>query len=83
MLAWLYGQWKPRGWRLGLLGAGVEETLYVGDSETDADTAAAAGMGFALYSGGYRKRPLAQFEDCFVFHDFAVLTEHLVARAGI
>jgi thiol:disulfide interchange protein DsbD len=22
MVAWLYGQWKPRGWRLGLLGAG-------------------------------------------------------------
>jgi len=23
MAAWLYGQWKPRGWRLGLLGAGL------------------------------------------------------------
>ncbi|MHA1529518.1 MAG: phosphoglycolate phosphatase [Alphaproteobacteria bacterium] len=63
-----------------LLGVGIDEALYVGDSETDADTAAAAGMAFALYSGGYRKRPLALFEDCFVFHDFAVLTRHIEDR---
>jgi phosphoglycolate phosphatase len=67
---------------LRLLGAGAEETLYVGDSEVDADTAAAAGMEFALWSGGYRKRPLALFEDCFVFHDFAVLGRHVVDRAA-
>ena len=68
---------------LSLLGAGLEETLYVGDSETDADMAAAAGIGFALYSGGYRKRPLALFEDCFLFHDFAALTAHVTARAAV
>jgi len=68
---------------LKLLGAGPEETLYVGDSEIDADTAAAAGLGFALYSGGYRKRPLALFEDCFTFHDFARLAEHVMARAAM
>jgi phosphoglycolate phosphatase len=55
-----------------LLGVGIDEALYVGDSETDADTAKAAGMAFALYSGGYRKRPLALFEDCFIFHEFAI-----------
>lgn len=65
----------------GLLGVGIDEALYVGDSETDADTAEAAGMGFALYSGGYRKRPLDLFEDCFVFHDFAALTQFI--EAGI
>jgi phosphoglycolate phosphatase len=64
-----------------LLGVGIDEALYVGDSETDADTATAAGMAFALYSGGYRKRPLALFEDCFIFHDFAVLAAHIEARA--
>lgn len=64
------------------LGAGVEEALYVGDSEIDADTAAAAGMAFALWSGGYRKRPLALFEDCFVFHDFAALGRHVLERAA-
>lgn len=68
---------------LGLLGAGLDEAIYVGDSETDADTAAAAGLGFALYSGGYRKRPLALFEDCFVFHDFSALTAHVIARAAV
>jgi len=64
-----------------LLGVDIDEALYVGDSETDADTAVAAGMAFALYSGGYRKRPLALFEDCFVFHDFAALARHV--EAGI
>jgi len=67
----------------GLLGAGPEDSLYVGDSETDAETAEAAGMPFALYSGGYRKRPLALFEDCFIFHDFAELSRHIEAQAAI
>ena len=64
----------------GLLGAGIDETLYVGDSETDAETAAAAGMAFALYSGGYRKRPLDAFEECFVFHEFDALTRFVEAQ---
>ncbi len=71
---------KPLRHAAHLLGVDLDEALYVGDSETDADTAAAAGMAFALYSGGYRKRPLALFEDCFVFHDFAVLARHIEAR---
>ena len=37
-------------------------------------------MAFALYSGGYRKRPLDAFEDCFVFHDFAVLARYVESR---
>jgi phosphoglycolate phosphatase len=32
--------------------------LYVGDSEVDAATARAAGVPFALFSGGYRKSPV-------------------------
>jgi thiol:disulfide interchange protein DsbD len=27
LAAWLYGQWQPRGWRLGLLGAGLTVVL--------------------------------------------------------
>ncbi len=63
-----------------LLGAGPREALYVGDSGTDADAAAAAEIAFALYSGGYRKRPLDAFGECFVFHDFARLTRHIESR---
>ncbi|HUS54017.1 MAG TPA: phosphoglycolate phosphatase [Thermohalobaculum sp.] len=63
-----------------LLGVAIDEALFVGDSETDADTATAAGMGFALYSGGYRKRPLDQFKDCFIFDDFTALTQFIEAR---
>lgn len=63
-----------------LLGAGPAETLFVGDSGTDADTADAAGISFALYSGGYRKRRLDAFGECFVFHDFGALTRHVETR---
>jgi phosphoglycolate phosphatase len=71
---------EPLRHTVKLLGVGIDEALYVGDSETDADTAKAAGMAFALYSGGYRKRPLDAFEDCFVFHDFAALTGFVEAK---
>ncbi len=63
----------------GLLGAGLDEILFVGDSEIDAETAANADVPFALYSGGYRKRPLDTFEDTFVFHDFAALPGRVTA----
>lgn len=63
-----------------LLGVTPAEALYVGDSGVDADAADAADIAFALYSGGYRKRPLDAFGECFVFHDFAVLTRHIEAR---
>lgn len=62
------------------LGAGPQEALYVGDSGIDADAADAADISFALYSGGYRKRPLDAFGECFVFHDFAALTRHIEGR---
>ncbi len=29
LVAWLYGQWTPRGWRLGLLGAGLASVLVL------------------------------------------------------
>lgn len=63
-----------------LLGVTPAEALYVGDSGVDADAADAADISFALYSGGYRKRPLDAFGECFVFHDFAVLTRHIESR---
>jgi len=63
-----------------LLGAATAEALFVGDSGIDEDAADAADISFALYSGGYRKRPLDAFGECFVFHDFAALTAHVESR---
>ena len=53
--------------------------LYVGDSEVDADCAAAAGIRFALYSEGYRRVPKAQIRFDAEFDDFAQLPA-IVAR---
>ncbi|MEM8812821.1 MAG: phosphoglycolate phosphatase [Pseudomonadota bacterium] len=58
---------------LEVLNAPVDGALFVGDSETDAATARAAGVSFALYSGGYRKSPVEAFDGAFVFDDFAAL----------
>jgi len=43
----------PARLALSLLGAGVEDAVYVGDSEVDAATAKAAGLPFLLATYGY------------------------------
>jgi phosphoglycolate phosphatase len=50
---------------------GATSAVYVGDSEVDAETAAAAEIPFALYSGGYRKSPVEDLKTSAVFshHD--------------
>lgn len=53
--------------------------LYVGDSEVDHATAAAAGVPFALFSGGYRKTDVVDFGGARVFDHWADLPG-LVAR---
>lgn len=55
--------------------------LYVGDSEVDAETARAAGIRFALFSGGYRKTPVERIPHDHLFGDFAALPR-LAAPAG-
>ncbi|KIT16503.1 HAD-IA family hydrolase [Jannaschia aquimarina] len=40
------------------LGVAASDTLYVGDSEIDHQTAAAAGIPFAFFEGGYLNAPL-------------------------
>lgn len=62
------------------LGAGPESALYVGDSETDAETAANAGVPFALYTRGYRKRPVESFDAVLVFDDWAALPPFVLAE---
>ncbi|MGB8812810.1 MAG: phosphoglycolate phosphatase [Paracoccaceae bacterium] len=56
--------------------------VYVGDSEVDAETAAAAGMRFAIYTEGYRKTPvdlLPHDADFTQFSALAGIVERLLA----
>ncbi len=63
----------PAPLRAALDRLGVEGCLYVGDSEVDAATAQASGQPFALYSGGYRKSPVAQIPHQHLFDHFKAL----------
>ena len=62
---------------LAALGGGV--AVYVGDSEVDAATAAAARLPFALFTEGYRQTPVADLPHAAAFADFAALPG-IVAR---
>lgn len=53
------------------LGGG--RTVYVGDSETDAETAQAAGLPLFLFTEGYRKTPAEDLPHHALFSDFAAL----------
>lgn len=64
------------------LAAPIARTLFVGDAETDAATARAAGAPLALYSGGYRKSPIARLKPDFAFDHFSELAEYLEHRTG-
>ncbi|MBU2531318.1 MAG: phosphoglycolate phosphatase [Alphaproteobacteria bacterium] len=50
---------------------GARESIYIGDSEVDAATAAAAKIPFVLFTEGYRKTPINQIETraTFSHHD--------------
>jgi len=45
--------------------------IYVGDSEVDAETARAARVPFALFSGGYRRGPVDDIPHDHLFDDWA------------
>ena len=47
--------------------------IYVGDSEVDAETAAAAGVPLVLFTEGYRKTPVGQLPHAASFDDFTQL----------
>ena len=61
---------------------GAESGLYVGDSEVDAETAARAGVPFALYTRGIRSRPVADIPHDVAFDDFAALAAIPAEVAG-
>lgn len=56
--------------------------LYVGDSEVDAQTAHAAGIGFLLFTEGYRKSPVEALSPLATFDRFTDLPA-LVARSMV
>ena len=53
---------------------------YVGDSEIDAETAAAAGCDFALYTRGYRKAPVDTLPHMLAFDDYTALADWIANR---
>lgn len=61
---------------------GGSPALYVGDSEVDAEAAQRAGLPLLLFSGGYRKTPVADLPNTGVFDAFAELPG-LVARTRV
>ena len=61
--------------RLGVVPA---STLYVGDSEIDAETAFRAKVPFALYSGGYLRGSIDAFKPLYVFDHFEDLPAYVL-----
>lgn len=54
---------------------GATQALYVGDSETDTETAQAAQVPFLLYTQGYRKSPVEALPHSASFDDFSRLPD--------
>ena len=61
---------------------GATQVLYVGDSEIDAETALNAGVPFALFSQGYRKRPVDEIAHQHLFSDFDQLFDIATSALG-
>lgn len=69
----------PRVTAAALEGLGDGPALYVGDGETDAEAARAAGLPFLLHLEGYRHGPAEAMRPAAVFSDFRDLPR--LARA--
>lgn len=65
----------PEPLHLAFQTLGVDGGLYVGDSETDAETAKRAEMPFALFTKGIRVSPIEDIPHTVVFDDFAKFDE--------
>ena len=63
----------PAPLQAAIAGLGATATVFVGDSEVDAETAQRAGVAFALYTEGYRKAPVSDLPHDGAFDDFADL----------
>ena len=54
---------------------GATSCLFVGDSETDRETATAAGQAFALFTKGYRTSSIKMLDPEYHFHEYAKLLD--------
>ena len=61
---------------------GSGTALYVGDSETDAETAEAAGIPFLLFTEGYRKSAVEDLSHTASFSSFADLPNLIATRSS-
>ncbi|MEZ5912458.1 MAG: phosphoglycolate phosphatase [Paracoccaceae bacterium] len=64
----------PRPLKAALSALGAPGGLYVGDSETDAETARAGAVPFVLFAEGYRAHSVAEIDPVTSFSDFAELS---------
>lgn len=67
---------------LRLLGTTPSSSLLVGDSEVDAEMAAAACVPFVLMTHGYHRGPVAQIPRTAAFDQFDELSEFLCRSTG-
>jgi phosphoglycolate phosphatase len=63
-----------------LAGGDIENSIMIGDSVTDIDTAKAAGIPVIAVSFGYSDRPVAEYEPTHIIHHFDELDLPLVQR---
>lgn len=73
----------PAPLRAAIAATGARRALFVGDSEVDAETAQAAGVPLALFTGGYRKAAAESLGARIIFdcHDaLPRLVAHLTPR---
>lgn len=63
------------------LGFTPSETLFVGDSEVDAEAAHAAGCDFALHLAGYARVPVETLAPTFAFDDYGTLISRVLRQA--
>lgn len=72
----------PAPLHAAIAGLGIGPVVYVGDSEVDAQTAVAASVPFALFTGGYHRGPLADIprqRDFEHWSDLPAIAAELVA----
>lgn len=74
---------EPEPLWVTIAACGGGPALFVGDSEVDAATAAAAGVPLIVHTEGYRKVPAEDFPHVALFSDFAALPGIVAVQADV